>query len=106
MFSILNCLKQNNINAIILQVAASAPVSRDCYHPCLPVARCLDNNQHLSTQPHPSPPLSQLPIPHAYTHHQDLLGARQLKTYCYIPAHKHDGGGRGGDDEKSCESYC
>eukprot|EP00064_Thunnus_orientalis_P007619 superscaffoldBa00000858_g7641 len=36
--------------------------------------------------------------------HQDQLGTRQLKTYCYIPAHRQDGGG--GDDEKSCDSYC
>ncbi|CAK6957878.1 gastric inhibitory polypeptide receptor [Scomber scombrus] len=95
------------------QVGASVPVSKHCYHPCLPVARCLDNSR-LSAQPHlsPSPPLSQLPIPHAYTNHQDPLGARQLKNYCYIPTHKHDGGGGGGGrggggvDEKSCESYC
>uniref|UniRef100_A0A8D0AGC2 Glucagon receptor n=1 Tax=Sander lucioperca TaxID=283035 RepID=A0A8D0AGC2_SANLU len=61
----------------------------------------------LSAPPNPSaPPHTQLPLPHPYTHHQDQLGARQLKTYCYIPAHTQSGGGGGGNEEKSCESYC
>ncbi|XP_042271270.1 gastric inhibitory polypeptide receptor [Thunnus maccoyii] len=101
------------------QVGASVPLSGQCYHPCLPTADCLDDSRlsapaHYPSPPPPPPPpppplppppsLPQLPIPHAYTQHQDQLGTRQLKTYCYIPAHRQDGGG--GDDEKSCDSYC
>ncbi|KAM9359612.1 glucagon receptor-like [Symphorus nematophorus] len=47
----------------------------------------------------------QLPLPHSFTHQQEQLGARQLKTCYCISAHRRDGGGGGGGNE-CCESYC
>ncbi|KAM7398931.1 hypothetical protein PAMP_018235 [Pampus punctatissimus] len=89
------------------QVGASVPLFSHP-SPCLPTAHFLNDSRlsappHLSPPPPSPPPLPQLPIPHSYNHHQDQLGARQLKTYCYIPVHKQDGGE---DDVNSCESCC
>ncbi|XP_070685433.1 glucagon receptor [Pempheris klunzingeri] len=88
-----------NTGSNTAQVGASVPPSSQCHHlsPCLPPTHCQENGR-LSVSPHPSA------VPHPYTHHQDQLGARQLRTYCYISAHRQDGGG--GGNEKCHESYC
>ncbi|XP_045928712.1 glucagon receptor [Micropterus dolomieu] len=95
-----------NTGSNIPQVGASMPPSSQCHHqsPCLPPAHSQEDS-HFSVSPNSSTsPHPQLPFPRPYTH-QDQLGARQLKTYCYISAHRQDGG-EGGNEEKCCESYC
>ncbi|GAA6235745.1 gastric inhibitory polypeptide receptor-like [Lates japonicus] len=93
-------------NAATCQISTCSDTKCWCHHPspCFTPAHCQED-RCLSATTRPSAlPLPQLPLPHPYINHQDQLGARQLKTYCYISAHIQDGGG--GENEKSCESYC
>ncbi|KAM7412660.1 hypothetical protein PAMA_020167 [Pampus argenteus] len=68
--------------------------------PCLATAHFLNDSRLAAPPPPPPPPPA---IGGGYNHRQDQLGARQLKTYCYIPVHRQDGGA---DDVNSCESCC
>ncbi|XP_026177401.1 glucagon receptor isoform X2 [Mastacembelus armatus] len=80
-------------------VGASMTPTCQVHHlsPCLAPAHWRED-PHFPTMPHPSP------LPHPYTHHQEPLGGRQLKTYTFTPAYGQ--GGEGQNEEMSCESYC
>nr|XP_046245819.1 glucagon receptor isoform X2 [Scatophagus argus]XP_046245820.1 glucagon receptor isoform X2 [Scatophagus argus] len=80
------------------QVGAHIPPCSRCHQqsPCLPSEHCQEDSCP-SDPPHP-----QLPLPHPYTH-QDQLGARQLRTYCFTSAFTQDGGE---EMRRCCESYC
>uniref|UniRef100_UPI003AB07644 glucagon receptor n=1 Tax=Centroberyx gerrardi TaxID=166262 RepID=UPI003AB07644 len=106
------------------QVGASMPPSGQCLHrsPCLPPICCQEESRETvsSTPPPLSSALPQPPPTHPYhhqhhqQHQQHHPGARQVKTYCYISAHRQEGLGNGGggggeggnEDDKYSESYC
>ncbi|XP_034723414.1 glucagon receptor [Etheostoma cragini] len=92
---------QRNTGSNTPQVVASVPPCSQCPHPSPghSLAHCQEDSC-LSAPPCPSAsPHPQLPLPHPYT--QDQLGARELKTYSYVPANTQ-GEGSGGNEESYC----
>ncbi|KAM4627638.1 glucagon receptor [Polymixia lowei] len=77
-------------------VEASVQLSAQSHRlsPCPPASHC--QGDYLSSSP-------------AQPDHHHHPGARRVKTYCYISAHRQEGtggGGGGGADDQYSESYC